>query len=164
MRSPTRIHQWRRARSNISSSHSPIVRAIELPLVASTPLLTGEQRTATTAPHHQVQHTTPEASTHPQVQQQQQQLQGELGDSSTEDMAEGLTAPHFHGNDGSATRWITQSKAYCALKGYDDNKKLGAFYLHMRGGALNWFAGLADSTKDNWTGLSKAFTEVRAHP
>lgn len=80
-------------------------------------------------------------------------------DVSDDEMAEGLTAPHFNGNDSNATQWLNQFKAYSALKGFDDKKKIGAFYLHLRDGALDWFSSLCEPIRTKWTDLEAAFKD-----
>ena len=74
-------------------------------------------------------------------------------------MADGLTPPLFHGQSDNSTQWLAQFNAYCDWKNITAARRKGAFYLCLKGSAVDWYDSLSDDRKDSWPHLEAAFKE-----
>ena len=68
---------------------------------------------------------------------------------------------NFHGfSNENGQKYLEEFESYCTFNGlHDDDRRVAAFHLHLKGPALVWFSALDLKVKQTWLGVCSKFKE-----
>ena len=77
-------------------------------------------------------------------------------------MAKNIQCTKFAGYPHeNAQKFISEFNSYSTFMNLngDENRKIAAFHLHLKGPAITWFNSLSDEIRCNWENLLESFKE-----